>query len=365
MTTELEQLQRDLDYWNTRLHEAQSTAERIQERIKNLEAAMAPKKPVKPLHRPQFPRDATAQPSGAGVEASGDSPRDPAKHMLPASQFVMNNVAAPIPLNDNPNEVDCNVCGGTGHLECRKCNPEGYVRNIWGDLTLCPECDGDGQRECKHCKGTGKLELDASPVPAQPPAVSAAPFAVEVSRAELDPHTHKGFIMGTDKFVDCPYDITSKDDIWAFGNVISPIGGGAPIFKAISEYRYLTAQAAVDAANAYRADQPTTAPRESGAAKLSVARKLTPAMKQVLFVLTNRPEWIIDATGAIFEKENGNLVSCHIDGFGKRGLQQSTLIGLEERGVIEKYDITHKSFWSTGTAWRLTSDEWLALGNGE
>lgn len=43
---QIAQLEHDLDYWNTKLHEAQSTVKSIEERIKQLEASVEPAKPA-------------------------------------------------------------------------------------------------------------------------------------------------------------------------------------------------------------------------------------------------------------------------------------------------------------------------------
>jgi len=72
---------------------------------------------------------------------------------------------APAPSADAPAEVPCDVCGGSGELECRLCD-HGKEINSWGNVVDCSDCDGKGKRKCQHCKGTGKLETpDESTAP--------------------------------------------------------------------------------------------------------------------------------------------------------------------------------------------------------
>ena len=57
----------------------------------------------------------------------------------------------------------CRECGGSGYIECTKCEGSGEARGqmpiatIQGIRNDCPKCDGEGVITCPICKGKGYL----------------------------------------------------------------------------------------------------------------------------------------------------------------------------------------------------------------
>lgn len=53
---------------------------------------------------------------------------------------------------ETTNDIDCDICGGSGEDTCSECDGNGYLS--------CDECGGDGTVECENCEGSGEVGDD-------------------------------------------------------------------------------------------------------------------------------------------------------------------------------------------------------------
>lgn len=72
-----------------------------------------------------------------------------------------------IPNTREIRKVPCVACKGVGHSwedgkkPCERCASKGWVEEVPGEETVCPQCHGDGvapakiKHECKECDGKG------------------------------------------------------------------------------------------------------------------------------------------------------------------------------------------------------------------
>lgn len=55
---------------------------------------------------------------------------------------------------------DCDLCNGTGMVDCRFCAGTGFFtigRTLMGKGKSCTICSGTGEEICKKCRGSGAI----------------------------------------------------------------------------------------------------------------------------------------------------------------------------------------------------------------
>lgn len=76
---------------------------------------------------------------------------------------------ADVPEKPEPEEADCETCGGNGKDDCQTCEGTGESEETGDDgvPVPCTDCGGSGQTDCEDCEGSGTTEAPEDPTDEQ------------------------------------------------------------------------------------------------------------------------------------------------------------------------------------------------------